>query len=247
MIACLHMVLIGWLSSLTLGISSHQKVCGVWILKEHVPFMFRTGVVLVIKQMYPKSLEIGKMRRTDCRGSHPAGESEGSFPSVLRMFVFQQERYCSHIVKLEGRAAVPGTLKAVIQIEPQNRDHCCHGRETMEPLLLLHIVVCWLSLLFVRLHSRCWASQSCSWRENSSVLIHMSFSDFSFSLEFYFPPFPRGKKRFMPFLLQGRQYQCQTFTERDRSKFRERRLVSAVTTPLTVSFQIIATGVARDR
>lgn len=109
MIGCLRMVLIGWLSSLTLGISSHQKVCGIWILKEHVLFMFRTGVVLVIKQMYPKSLEIDKMRRTDCRGAHPAGESEGSFPSVLRMFVFQQELYCSHIVKLEGRAAVPGS------------------------------------------------------------------------------------------------------------------------------------------
>ena len=37
-------------------------------------------MVLVTKQMYPRSLERGQNRRTDYRYSHPAGESEGSCP-----------------------------------------------------------------------------------------------------------------------------------------------------------------------
>lgn len=51
----------------------------------------------------------------------------------------------------------------------------------------------------------------------------------------------------MPFLFQGRQYHRQALNEQERSMFWDSRLVSAVTTPLTVSLQIIATGVARDR
>lgn len=91
-------------------------------------------MALVTKQMYPKSLEIDKTRRTDDRCSHPAGQSAGSFPSVLWMFVSQQEFCCSHIVELEEGPLGRVPLKAVIQLEPQNRDHCRQGRETMEPL-----------------------------------------------------------------------------------------------------------------
>lgn len=74
------------------------------------------------------------------------------------------------------------------------------------------------------------------------MLINMSFSDFSFSLEFCFPPFPRGEKLFMPFLLQGRPYQGQAFAEQARSLFWDSRLVSAVTTPPFGSEQLVLQG-----
>lgn len=105
--ACLFMILIWWLSNLTLGISPHPIVCRIWICPFMFTFSTRGGSSY--QTNVSRSLEIDKNRKTDYRCSHQAGESKGSFPSLLWMFVFQQEWYCLDVVKWGERVALPAS------------------------------------------------------------------------------------------------------------------------------------------
>lgn len=158
------MILIWWLSNLTSGISSHPIVCRIWICTFMFAFSTRGG------SSYQTNVsEVTRNRQEqkdrDDRCSHQAGESKGSFPSLLRMFVFQQEWYCWDVVKRGERVALPASPESSHSdraLELRAQPTCQEGSGTALFCYTL-LSMDFLLLLFVSLHSR-WPSQGCSWR-----------------------------------------------------------------------------------
>lgn len=162
-------------------------------------------MALVTKQMYPVGK--GKSRTLDYRCLHQVGESEGSFPSILWMFVFQQKFCCLHGVKLEERDALlpsPESSNSDWTLELRMLSSRWGDNGTSFFCYTLSSVDFLLS--FVRLSSQCSAIQGCSWKRkffSAYKHVFMSSSDFNFSLEVYVQPLLKGKNCFMLFLLSG--------------------------------------------
>lgn len=157
-------------------------------------FMFSTRAVLVTKQTYLKSLEIDKHRRTDYRYSHQAGESEREFSQCLMNVCVPTS------VTLFGCSLTGGKRRSARSPESGYSDGALERRQLASrwedngSSFFCHALLCVdFLLLFVRLHSQCWASQHCSGRKIPHTYIHVFLWLDSF-LGIFFSSLSKGEK-----------------------------------------------------